>query len=797
MKTKLLLLILFASICANAQIVNVPDANLKSALISNNPATVISRDENGFSVTIDVNDDDEIQVSEAQSIYSLEIINVPFTDITGIQAFSNLKDLVIFSGIIPEINVSGMINLRKIQCENNALLTSVNVSGCTSLEIFDTDLSKLTSLDVSGLTNLKEIHCNSNEISTVNLSGCIMLNHLQLFDNNLANINVSGLVGLRALELGSNMLTALNLTGLDLQDLSIDNNQITSIDVTAQENLKIFTFSNNPISTIDLSQCAFLEQLACSNTTLAILDLSNNPLLWELDADNTPIQSINLKTGGTNFQNGLVESSDLSSMPSLLFICADDEDLPFLQILTAQSGINPNINSYCTFTPGGDYNTITGTTIFDIGNDGCGTGDAINELMKVKITDGTNTGYTFTNNLSQYKFYTQAGNFTITPEFENNFFTATPAIVNVNFENNDNNTSTNNFCVTAVGSHPDVEVIIYPTSNAQPGFDATYTLVFRNKGNQTITGAFSFNYNENVIDFVSATPAPAFALDGQLQYEYAGLMPFEHRSINIVLNLNGPTETPPLNLGDELEFFSDISFSGDDETPQDNSFTFNQTVVGSYDPNDIICLEGDVVSPSQIGQYLHYAINFENTGTAPTSFIVVRVDVNPAQYDISTLRMLNSSHPVDVRVTGNIIEFIMPTAVLAAADHGNILFKLKSRGDLEDGNTVTKKAGIYFDYNFPIITNDANTTFQALSTGSWAKDESVKVYPNPSAGLVKVEALSAINSIELYDVQGRLLEMQKSREMNILFDISARATGIYFLKVKTENGVKVEKLIKE
>ncbi|MGV3461134.1 MAG: DUF7619 domain-containing protein [Flavobacterium sp.] len=484
-------------------------------------------------------------------------------------------------------------------------------------------------------------------------------------------------------------------------------------------------------------------------------------------------------------------------MPALLFICADDEDLPFLQILTTQSGINPNINSYCTFTPGGNYNTVIGTTIFDADNNGCGTDDVFEGLMKVKIQQGTTTGYTFTNNLSQYKFYTQAGNFTITPEFENNWFTASPATASVNFANNNNNISTNNFCITSSGSHPDVEVVVYPISGAQPGFDATYTLVYRNKGNQILSGAFSFNYNESVLDFVSATPAAAFVLDGQLQYEYTDLLPFEHRLVTIVMNLNGPTDTPPLNPGDELELFSDIYFSGDDETPQDNTYILNQTVVGSYDPNDIICLEGDLVSPAQIGEYLHYVVNFENTGTAPTSFIVVRVDVNPAQYDISTLRVLNTSHAADIRVIGNKIEFIMATTALAAGDHGNILFKMKSKNNLVEGNTVKKKASIYFDYNFPIITNDANTTFQALNTGSWTKDDSVRVYPNPSAGMVKIEASTVISSIEMYDVQGRLLEVHKPLEINALLDVTRRANGIYFVKVVTERGAKVEKLIRQ
>jgi hypothetical protein len=49
----------------------------------------------------------------------------------------------------------------------------------------------------------------------------------------------------------------------------------------------------------------------------------------------------------------------------------------------------------------------------------------------------------------------------------------------------------------------------------------------------------------------------------------------------------------------------------------------------------------------------------------------------------------------------------------------------------------------------------------------------------------------------LYDIQGRLLQSKIINETEAKVDISQRASGMYFIKVTTEAGVKIEKIVKE
>ncbi|MEZ4906177.1 MAG: hypothetical protein R2771_00640 [Saprospiraceae bacterium] len=51
------------------------------------------------------------------------------------------------------------------------------------------------------------------------------------------------------------------------------------------------------------------------------------------------------------------------------------------------------------------------------------------------------------------------------------------------------------------------------------------------------------------------------------------------------MKLNTPTDDPPLNNGDVLSYTASI-YPVEEDTPDDNIFKLNQTVVNSFDPND-------------------------------------------------------------------------------------------------------------------------------------------------------------------------------------------------------------------
>jgi hypothetical protein len=113
MKTTLLILsiILFANLFA--QNVSIPDANFKTYLI-NNPL-------------INTNGDNEIQVSEATSYtQSVYCPSLGITDLTGIEAFTNITELYCGFNQLTSLDVSQNTALVYLYCYSNQL-TCLNV----------------------------------------------------------------------------------------------------------------------------------------------------------------------------------------------------------------------------------------------------------------------------------------------------------------------------------------------------------------------------------------------------------------------------------------------------------------------------------------------------------------------------------------------------------------------------------------------------------------------------------------------------------------------------------------------
>lgn len=605
-------------------------------------------------------------------------------------------------------------------------------------------------------------------------------NYIQFLE--VPNSNITSLTGvnffpnLSFLNASGNNITTVNISGLQhLGTLNLSDNQITSAFVDNLPALVAFYIRNNQFASLDVSGL----------TSLGELDLAGNTNLVRLNVKNGVPGQMWIGLGTTNTTN-------------LQYLCADEDDLTtYYNSLTTQYGMALYVSSYCTFEPSGIFNAINGIVTIDANGNGCDATDGGQSFVKLKVSlNGVYLGSTFTTANGNYSaFATVPGVYTIMPELENPaIFNITPGQADVNVTAINNTASTQNFCLTPNGAHPDLEVVVAPTSNAQPGFDATYRIVYKNKGNQILSGAVTFTYDDNRIDFVNATPATSALSTGSLTWNFTNLKPFEHHEIEVKLNLNGPTETPAINLGDVLTYNAAITPSTGDDTPADNAFALNQTVIGSYDPNNVVCLEGANVSPSVIGQYLHYVVNFENTGTAAATFIAVRHDINPADYDIASLQVMGSSHPAVTRVNGNRVEFYFDNINLGASDHGNILFKIRSKNTLQANDSVLNKANIYFDYNSPIATNDAITTFQLLSRNDFGQT-GISIYPNPTNGIVNINSASAIQKVELYDIQGRLLQMLEGASQKL--DLSGRAKGIYFVKIANANGIKTEKIVLE
>jgi hypothetical protein len=773
MKNIFFLLLLFTGI-VKAQIVNIPDANFKAALIADG---------------IDTSGDGEIQTFEAFVVNQLHVDNANISNLIGLSSFVNVTALYCDNNAITFIDLSGNPNINYIKCSYNQL-SFINLSNNPNLTDLLCDHNNLNGINLSNNPNLTDLWLFNNNLTTLDLSNCSSLRVLTCGNNVLASLNLSNNLSLTNLQCANNQLISLNISGLtNLTVLECSQNQLSVLNVSSAVNLQSFYCSDNQLTSLDVSGLSYIVSLHCSNNQLTSLDASGLSHLAGLDCSNNQLTELLIK-------NGRNEQLTINGNPNLQFICADESEIVYAQ---GQADLGVVVSSYCSFIPGGDYNTITGNIKYDFNNDGCDAGDTIFQNVRVNINDGTTTGASFINSSGNYIFFTQTGSFTITPAIENTaWFNFSPVTATIPFSNNNNNIANQDFCIAPNGVHQDLEVVLSPVIRARPGFDAVYKIVSKNKGTVALSNwtGLTLNYDDSKMSFVSSSQTPSNSSSGLLDFGYS-LNPFESATIEVTFHINSPLDLNPVNIGTLLTFNATINPIATDESPADNAFVYAQTVVGSFDPNNIECLEGDVVPPTEIGNYLHYAINFENTGTFPAENIVVKTEVDATKFDINSLQLMNTSNPVDARITGNKVEFIFKNIDLGIGGHGHILLKIKTQNTLVTGDAVAKRADIFFDYNAPVDTGLATTVFQNLANTDFEMDTSVVISPNPTKGMLLIHAKENLKSIQIFDEQGRIIQANLVEGSESKMDVSNYSEGVYFIKVITTKGAKVEKILKK
>ncbi|WP_460218199.1 DUF7619 domain-containing protein [Psychroserpens sp. MEBiC05023] len=725
----------FLSMQLLAQNVNIPDPNFKAALITN-----------GF----DTNGDGEIQLTEAELITELYMASKNISDITGIESFTNLTFINFNDNNLTSIDLSNNTMLEWVEVNNNQLST-IDLSPLIDLYIFNANNNNLTSIIVGDKPNMDSFLASGNQLTTIDFS-------------------MIGPTALEGIVLSDNLLTEIIFPSFFFSFsgyLYLDNNQLTSIDLSK---------SSGPF------------EFSCQNNNLEYINLKNSqyPETFLVDPNSY-----------FNIENN----------PNLSYLCVDEVEMSIAQQALIDNGYSLNdveVNTYCSFLPGGPYFIVEGEVYSDLNSNGCDTNDPLFSGLQFNITDGTtNLGYII-GGTGMYSIPLQAGTYTITPVLENvPYLNVTTESFVVDFPN-DSSPFIQDICVEIDESYRDLEIVILPLEEARPGFDTDYKLIYKNKSGMSVDGSVNLIFQDDLMDLVTANPAVDTQIINELTWNFSNLLPFEQREIEFKMNLNTPTETPPLNGGDILVYTASIDPVSNDVIPEDNVSIVNQTVINSFDPNDKTCLEGDTITPDQVGKYVHYMIRFENTGTASAINVVVKDEIDTSKYDMSSLVPLNASHEFVTRIfNNNTVEFIFENINLPFDDANNdgyVLFKIKTLPSLQSGDTFSNDAEIYFDFNLPIVTNDELTMIaETLDVNEHKGENFISMYPNPVTNSVLIESYSSLESVVIYDLNGRQIfkeDFVENKE-SVTLDMSDLSAGLYLIELKTSSSIINKRILKD
>jgi hypothetical protein len=352
--------------------------------------------------------------------------------LTSLDASNNagLEELYANDNLLTTIDLTGCVTLFEVDCNNNQL-DSLDVSTCDSLHTLDcSSNTPLKALDFSMNDSLKNIDFSScdlrsldmktpryadiisfNALSNPNLR-CIevldtayatanwtdidvtanftqiscasivyipdstfkahLVNALSINKNgdteiqlseafsfggtiDVFNLGISDLTGIETfknldqLSVWNNQLTTLNLRGNGrLISLICQSNQLSSLDLSKNTNLLRLVLTDNPISSIDLSENIKLTELYAGFTNLTSLDISKNTAIGIFNCRDAMLTSLNLKNGN----NTIISNSDFTIRNNPNLACIEVDDSTYSANNWA-GGIDPavraNLSNSCFF----------------------------------------------------------------------------------------------------------------------------------------------------------------------------------------------------------------------------------------------------------------------------------------------------------------------------------------------------------------------------------------------------------------------------------------------------------------
>src|SRR5690606_15204897 len=186
-----------------------PDPALKAALMSPNHAYdwLYNDIEN-----IDQNGDGEIDFDEASQVVELDISNKGISDLTGIEAFVNLEQLMAAHNQIESCQLQGMPALRYLDVGNNGMMI-LDVSFLEALENITFAQNPLISIDISNCLQISSVTYSGAELMDFRANNCPNLNSLAFSAPNLTFLDFEG-SAVNALSVWGSLLTSLSLVDI-------------------------------------------------------------------------------------------------------------------------------------------------------------------------------------------------------------------------------------------------------------------------------------------------------------------------------------------------------------------------------------------------------------------------------------------------------------------------------------------------------------------------------------------------------------------------------------------------------
>ncbi|WP_106793621.1 T9SS type A sorting domain-containing protein [Aquimarina sp. Aq78] len=365
-------------LCRRSNVETVDISNntkLTHVNLVDNSLTALDVNTNVLLQEVYINGNSALGTVDISTLAELTTFNVSDTGINTIDVSNNplIRVLILNDNEFTTLDVSSYPNLVQVLIANNKL-TSLNVANGnnTNFTWFDAsgnpDLTCIQVDDVNGNFNLwtKDATANyahyceltnvpddnfENYLETHDASGnTVTIGNALSMGNGIANDNQ---VATSKIEI----VTTLNiehqdiadLTGIEdfkaLESLNCDYNELTSLDLSSNTNLKILDAAENNFISLDLTGYTVLEEVELRGNILANLQVDNNPNLKKLRIGKNALTTLDV-TACIQLEELLVHQNLLASLDvrngnnALItnFAATGNSDLTCIEVDDASAG---------------------------------------------------------------------------------------------------------------------------------------------------------------------------------------------------------------------------------------------------------------------------------------------------------------------------------------------------------------------------------------------------------------------------------------------------------------------------
>jgi protein phosphatase 1 regulatory subunit 7 len=187
------------------------------------------------------------------------------------------------------------------------------IEGFTNITFLSAAGQNIEDIDLSSNTKLDTLFLQNNYLTTIDISYNVNLKVIDVLVNELHTITGLEHAGqLKKLNLSYNYFEDFSISNASIEHLLISDNQLTTFDSSGAPHLKSVLLTTNQLSSVDFSANPSLETVLISNNKLQQINLDDNPNLMYFYASSNQMTRLDVSQNTALIDLRVDRNPDLS-----------------------------------------------------------------------------------------------------------------------------------------------------------------------------------------------------------------------------------------------------------------------------------------------------------------------------------------------------------------------------------------------------------------------------------------------------------------------------------------------------